>query len=322
MKFFEVNDYAPELRGKNIIIGGRGIGKTYSALLFAIESGEPFIYLRNTDIQLTECCDDFGNPFKRLNKDKGFNISMIKKKEHALIYNDDNIIGYGAALSIFHNLRGVDLSDVKIVIFDEFIESRKLTFDQFKSFVHFYETVNRNRELLGEDPLKVIMLSNSQSINNPILIGYDLVGQIESMIANSIRKYKRDDIFLMLPESEISELKANTSHYKTLKNTKIYEEIINNKFANDSFYGIVKKKPMREYKCICVIDGIYIWTHKSTGRKYACYTQATNVPEFSSRDNGLIFYRSFGKNLMLEYAGGNLEFSCFQVKSKLLEILN
>lgn len=322
MKFFEVRDYAPELRGKNIIIGGRGIGKTYSALLYAIESKEPFIYLRNTDTQLTECCDDFGNPFKRLNKDKGFNIQMTKKKEHALIYDGESIIGYGAALSTFNNLRGVDLSDVKLVIFDEFIESRKLTFDQFKSFVHFYETVNRNRELLGEDPLKVILLSNSQSINNPILIGYKLVGQIETMISNDIIKFKRDDIFLMLPKSEISELKAKTGHYKTLKNTKIYDEIIGNKFANDSFYGIVKKKPMREYRAICVIDGIYIWAHKSTGKKYACYIQALNIPEFTSRENGLIFYRTFGKNLMLEYASGNLEFSCFQVKSKLLEILH
>lgn len=321
MKFFEVQEYIEELRGKNIIIGGRGIGKTYSALSYVIECGEPFIYLRNTDVQLNECCDDFGNPFKRLNKDFGWNISIAKNKQHGNIYNNDKLIGYACALSTFRNLRGVDLSDIKTVIFDEFIESRRLSFDQFKAFTHFYETVNRNRDIMGEDPLKVLLLSNSQSLNNPILIGYDLVGQIENMMTHNIRKYKRGDIFLLLPVSEISDLKAQTEHYKSLKNTRMYDEIIKNKFSHDSFYNIVAKKPMNEYKPLCKIDDIYIWMHKSTMQKYACYIQANNIPEFDSRDTGLAFYRKYGKTLHLEYVNGSLEFSCFQIKSKLLEII-
>ena len=321
MKFFEVQDYIEELRGKNIIIGGRGIGKTYSALSYIVENGEPFIYLRNTDVQLQECCGDFGNPFKRLNKDFGWNISMSMQKQHANIIQGDKIIGYGCALSTFKNLRSVDLSDVKIVVFEEFIETRKLTFDQFKAFTHFYETVNRNRDIMGEDPLKVIFLSNSQSLNNPILIGYDLVGQIENMIKHKQQKYKRGDIFLLLPESEISELKAQTEHYKSLKNTRMYDEIINNKFANDSFYGIVSHKPMREYKPLCKIDNIYIWVHKYTLKKYACYIQAVNIPEFNSKDTGLAFYRNYGKMLYMDYVAGSLEFSCFQVKASLLDVI-
>lgn len=321
MKFFEVQDYIDELRGKNIIIGGRGIGKTYSALSYVIESGEPFIYLRNTDVQLMECCDDFGNPFKRLNKDFGWNISISRAKQHGVIFSDDKVIGYACALSTFENLRGVDLSDINIVIFDEFIESRRLSFDQFKAFTHFYETVNRNRDIMGEDPLKVILLSNSQSLNNPILIGYDLVGQIEAMIEHRQKKFKKGDIFLLLPESEISELKAQTEHYKSLKNTRMYDEIIENKFAHDSFYNIVRKKPMNEYKPLCKIDNIYIWAHKSTLQKYACYVQANNIPEFNSRDTGLAFYRTYGKTLHLEYVQGTLQFSCFQVKADLLKII-
>lgn len=321
MKFFEIQDYIEELRGKNIIIGGRGIGKTYSALSYVIDSKEPFIYLRNTDVQLCECCDDFGNPFKRLNRDKDLNISIVKVKQHGLIFNNEDVIGYACALSTFKNLRGVDLSDVKTVIFDEFIEDRKLSFDQFKAFTHFYETVNRNRDIMGEDPLKVILLSNSQSLNNPILIGYDLVGQIETMIKHEQKKYKRGDIFLMLPESEISELKAQTEHYQSLKNTRIYKEIIENKFAHDSFYNIVSKKPMNEYKPLCKIDDIYIWAHKNTLKKYACYIQANNIPEFNSKDTGLAFYREYGKTLHLEYVQGSLEFSCFQIKSALLNII-
>ena len=238
MKWFDIDDYINDFRNINIIIGGRGIGKTYSALNFLITSGEAFIYLRNKDNQLDESCSDFGNPFKRLNKDLNRNVTMNKSKKHAFIYEDDRLLGYGAALSTFESLRGVDLSDVKYVIFDEFIEKGKLMFNQFEAFVNFYETVNRNRELLGEDALKVFMLSNSQSLNNEILMGYNLVPIIEGMVRSGQRKYKNENLCLLLPESEISDLKRQTGQYKLIAGTKIYKEVIENKFAHDSYYGI------------------------------------------------------------------------------------
>lgn len=323
MNFFEIRDYLTDLRAISIIIGGRGIGKTYSTLDFLYQNKEPFIYLRNTDIQLNECSGDFGNPFKRLNKDKGYSIAIAKQKQHSVIYDEadrNKTIGYGIALSTFENLRGVDLSEITYVVFDEFIEKRKFTFDQFKAFVNFYETVNRNRELFGEEPLKCILLSNSQSLNNPILIGYNLVPIIEGMTRSGQKKHKSSNMMILLPESEISELKKNTANYKMLKGTKIYEENLNNKFANDSFYGIVKRN-IREYKPLVKIDDIYIYKHKSNNKYYVCSSQALNIQEFNSRDNGMIFYRAYGNSLMISYAAGNVEFSDFMIKSKLLELL-
>ena len=322
MEFFKIDDYMNDLRGKNIIIGGRGIGKTYSSLRYVIESKQKFIYLRNTEIQIAECSGEFGNPFKKLNKDLGLDIIMTRKKQHSNIIDNTtgDIIGYGCALSTFGNLRGVDLSDVTIVIFDEFIELKPLMFDQFKSFIHFYETVNRNRELFGEDPLKCILLSNSQTLNNPILIGYNLIEQIEHMTIRRQQKYKNGDIFVLLPESEISDLKAKTAHYQTLKGTAAYDEIIKNKFANDSLYGIIKR-PLREYRALCKIDDMYIYMHKSNHKKYVCYKRATNIPEYNSKDNLLAFYKFIGRTLSQEYPQGYVEFSSFLAKSSLLKII-
>lgn len=321
MKFYDIRDYLSDLRGISIVIGGRGIGKTYSALSFVIENKEPFMYIRNTMAELVESASDFGNPFKKLNRDKNWDITMKMSKQHADILNENgDVIGYGAALSTFGNLRGVDLSDVNWVIFDEFIELRPLMFDQWKSFQHFYETVNRNRELFGEPPLMCILLSNSQSLNNPILIGYDLVGVIEGMIASHQQKYKRGNIFLQLPESEISELKKNTANYKMIKGSKIYEEALNNKFAHDSFYG-VKKRNINEYKCICKVDDMYLYKHKSNHKKYVCTIQALNVPEYDTKNNGVLWYREYGRFLVLEYARGDVEFSDFTTKSKFMKII-
>lgn len=321
MKFFDIREYLNDLKPISIIIGGRGIGKTYSALSFMIENKKKFLYMRNTRQQISECCSDFGNPFKRLNKDKGWNIQLEVEKDHVNIINDDlEIIGYASPLSVFENLRGADLSDVDYVVFDEFIENRKLLFDQFKAFVNMRETVGRNRELLGEAPLYTILLSNAQSLNSPILAGYNLIPNIEGMMKAHQQKFKKGDTLVLLPESEVSELKKKTSTYSGLEGTRIFKENIENKFANDSFYG-VKKRNIREYVPLCKIDDIYIYYHKSTMKKYVCTIQAINIPEYNSKDNALAFYQSFGRFLPSEYANGLVEFSDYTTKSKFMKII-
>ena len=322
MKWFDIAEYEKDLKAVSIIIGGRGIGKTYSALSYLIQNNKRFMYMRNTKTQIAESATDFANPFKRLNKDFGWDIHIVPEKEHFNIINGDSSknIGYAAPLSVFKNYRGADLSDVDYILFDEFIENGKLLFDQFKCFVNMRETVGRNRELLGEAPLICIMLSNSQSLNNPILVGYNLVSDIESMIKTGQQKLKKKDLLLMLPQSEISELKKNTSTYTALEGTRIYKENLENQFANDSFYG-VQKRNIREYIPRCKIDDIYIYRHKSSGKFYICSVQATNIPEYSSKDNGLAFYQGFGRYMPIEYANGNIEFSDFTTKSKFMDII-
>ena len=131
MNWYDIRDRADRFRPITIIIGGRGIGKTYSALSFLLESGKPFLYLRNTDKQMSLCASAFGNPFKRVSQDLGRDITMKSAGEIYVVKENDTIIGYGAALSTFENLRGVDLSNIEYVLFDEFIENRKLSFKQW-----------------------------------------------------------------------------------------------------------------------------------------------------------------------------------------------
>lgn len=324
INWYNIADHEKKLSAINIIIGGRGIGKTYSALSYLMETGKPFIYLRNTDVQLKECITSFGNPFKRWNKDRNRNIFFKSEKSHALIYDDDQEsgepIGYGLALSTFENLRGVDLSDVCYVLFDEFIEKRSLSFRQFECFISFYETVNRNRELLGEEPLKCFLLSNSQKLANPILAGYGLIPVIENMIRSGQSEYKKQALYINLPSSEVSDLKRNTANYQLINGTKIADEALNNTFAFDSFYG-VKRRNITEYIPVCQIDDIYLYKHKSGSRLYACSIQAQNIPVFTSRDNLTAFLRSYGRKLFDAASKGYLEYSDFVVKTLILEII-
>ena len=320
MKWYDISEARGRLRAFNVIIGGRGIGKTYSAIDFLINEGVPFIYMRNTDVQLKESSTPFGNPFKKWNTDHARSIAIRKEGQHSIIIEKENMIGYAVALSTFENLRGVDLSDVKYVLFDEFIERRSLSFRQFDTFANFYETVNRNRELTGEEPLKVLMLSNAQKLDNPILAGYGFISIIENMLLKGDHERTGKFYYIALPESEVSKAKQATANYDLTKDTFFHAEALGNKFAYDSFYG-VRKRPLNEYRPLCAIDDIYIYKHKSTGRYYAAAVQANTVKHFTRKDNYILFMRTYGNNLRIAEAGGYFDYENFTVKSKLSDIL-
>lgn len=320
MEYYDIRTRIKKLRAINIIIGGRGIGKTYSALSFMLEQDAPFIYLRNTAVQMDESCSLFGNPFKRLNKDLDKNVIMESEKKHYLIWDkteeEKRLIGYGAALSTFGNLRGVDLSDVEYVVFDEFIERRRLAFDQFQSFAGFYETVNRNRELQGEAPLKVIMLSNSQTLKNDILAAYGLTQRIVNMINNGETTYLTPDIFLELPRSEISEAKRNTSNYRLITGTAAAREALENEFTADSFRNI-QKMPKNEMLPVCMVQTergtAAVWKHKSQNLRYVCTWPDMSVKLYD-KDNMRLFLRQHGI-LLREYAlRGKLYYENYEMK--------
>lgn len=318
-----------KLKPFTFIVGGRGIGKSYSAIETCInEYPGQFLYLRNTQIQLKESCGAFGNPFKKWAKNNNRDIVMKMEGEHAVVYEyvgegdsrEKKILGYGANLSTFENLRGVDLSDVKIVLFDEFIENRTLSFDQFDAFQHMYETVNRNRELEGEPALIVVLLSNAQRLGNPILRGYNLIPVIEGMQRTGQKVATVGNKRIELPFSEVSEAKRKTALYQDA-NENYIDQALNNNFSNDSFTGI-KKVNLMEYAPICSIDGIYLYKHKADSTLYACSVPSKGVHNYRSKDNLIVFMRLYGLKLKLAYGSDKIFFADYSTKVDLLTILN
>lgn len=318
-----------KLRPFTFIVGGRGIGKSYDTIgTCVVKYPGAFLYLRNTQTQIKESCGAFGNPFKKWARDHARDIMMKMEGEHAVVYEyigdeDDRekkILGYGAALSVFENLRSIDLSNIDIVFYEEFIENRSLQFDQFAAFKHMYETINRNRELEGRPPLIVVFLSNAQRLGNPILRGFNLIPVIEGMQRTGQRSATIGNIRIELPFSEISELKRNTALYQG-ESDKYTDEALNNNFANDSFTG-VKKVSLNEYSPVCSIDDIYIYRHKSDSTFYACATPAKGVHNYRSRDHLIVFNRLYGLKLKLAYGSDKILFSDYATKVDLMTILN
>jgi hypothetical protein len=317
-----------KLRPFTFIVGGRGIGKTYSAIDAGITRHEnALLYLRNTKEQIEESCGIFGNPFKKWAADHDRDIQLIKDKNHALIAEfitanqktTKRIIGAGAALSVFSNLRGVDMSNIDLILFDEFIENRSLTFNQYDAFLHMYETVNRNRELTGQPPVKCLLLSNAQRLGNPILRGFNLIPVIENMQKTGQRSYANGSIRIELPFSEVSEAKRQTALYQATTGSDFNSEALDNNFINDSFTGI-KRVNIQEYNPIVCIDDIYIYRHKSDPVYYACSIPAP-VKKYRSRDNFIIFYRLYGLRFKMAYGADQFYFSDYSTKVDILNLL-
>ena len=112
------------------VVGGRATGKTYGALAWLKEHNILYTYMRRTQTQLDMVTNPFFSPYKPINEDYGCNIQPLPiAKGCCALYDCDEDgkpvtgepLGFTCALSTVANLRGFNLEEVKITIFDEFI---------------------------------------------------------------------------------------------------------------------------------------------------------------------------------------------------------
>jgi len=313
-------------------LGGRGIGKTYSAFSYAFESDLKFLYIRSTETQIKTCLSpDRGNPFKKWASDHGRNIYIRSGEDINDIVEASGegeeakleARGYACSLSTFENLRGADFQQIDLIIYDEFIQIKTLNYDAFRAFLNLYESVNRNRELEGREAVRVLFLANTQELNSPILSGFDLVNDIEKMKLSGQKKFSRADIYVELCESEVSAAKEKSVLYRNLKQDDAYlEEAIRNNFSRNDFSGIRKPKNLKEWKPLCMIDDVTIWKHKSRGEYYCSKTENNKVNRFNSKNMRGLFFRSYGGSMQLAYGRGTLFCDSFLTRTFILSVLN
>lgn len=245
-----------------VYIGGRGIGKSYSALrelALSIPSDEKWIYMRRTGKEIEACSTEFGNPFKTINNDFGTLIVPESGGKGAAEYfynetDEDNpqLVGYGVALSTFAGLRSMDLSDVTITVFDEFIPERqvKRIKAEGEALLNFYETVNRNRELQGRPPMKLILLSNAIDLANPILETLGIIGELENMITHGEHRRTIPERGLYIErvgKVGVTDAKTHTALYK-LANADFTNDTLNAEFLSADLTTIKKNVNLKEYR--------------------------------------------------------------------------
>lgn len=304
-----------------IFIGGRGIGKTYSMLKNSYMDHKNIFYLRRTDTEVKNCCDAFTNPFKAINQDIGTNIEIVPNKDIALIVDkndNDTVRGYASALSTFGKFRGADFSDIDLIIFDEFINTGIVNTMKRESFLFFnlIETINRNRELLGKESIKVVLLSNANTIDNDIIRALNLADEIKEMKEHHLESYQDNNrgIYLKLLENkEVRDLKMKTKLYRLTQGTAFFDMSLENEFTSD-YFGDVKRINYQELQPVVNYESIYFYKHKSRDIMFACKRKANcdkycvnTLPAFKRAygymmayyiESGLMFYQDY--NIKLE----------------------
>lgn len=307
----------------NFLVGGRGIGKTYTALKTEIEDCEMFMFMRRTQAQADLINKPQFSPMKPLNRDNGWAIGTlpITKYNSAFYRMVDNgekevpeglPLGYTCALSTISNMRGFDASDVKTLIYDEFIPEKheRPLKNEGAAFLNAYETINRNRELDGLPPLQVLALANSNDLANPLFMELGLIEKANAMQRKgqqvSIMENRGVGLFLF-SESPISERKRNTALYKLSDNSEFSKMSLNNDF-NSATGSIIKSRPLTEYKPLVSIGELCIYKHKSNGTFYASLHTAGSPQRFGTSDAEIMRFQRVYSWLWFAYMSNRVEF--------------
>lgn len=239
-----------------LVIGGRGIGKTYNALKYCIEHGIPFILLRRTQSQADLIGRPEFSPLEPVARDMGFRQTCkpISKYNSAIYVQRDpesddpgDMVGWTAALSTFSNLRGFDASGIQLIIYDECIpetHERPLKHEA-DALLNVYETVNRNRELQGREPVTMLLLSNANRLDSPVLQALGLISVLERMLkcGQQVHVDSRRGVALFLPSaSAISAAKAGTALYKAAGAGTFADMALSNQFSYDDMSDVKPQK--------------------------------------------------------------------------------
>lgn len=286
-----------------LIVGGRGTGKTYGAFKLALENSIKFIYMRRTqtivDILSTPerspiktVCRDLKLPIRPFSIDKyttGFYPYTTDDAGKTVI--DGDCAGYMAALSTFSNLRGFDASDVELIIYDEFIQEKheKRMKGEYEALLNAYETVNRNRELQGKPATKLLCLSNANDIANPIFVGLDIVNRAVKMKNKGVNVYENPQRGIgvyFTDGSPVSAAKAETALYKLTAGSDFAEMSLDNDFSHDRSSTLIHTRNLKELQPVVAIGELCIYKIKGTSFIYAS-THISGNPEtylFTSSD--------------------------------------
>lgn len=292
------------------VFGGRGTGKTYGCLRDVVDMRLKFLYLRRLQTQVDLVANPEFNPFKKINADQGWNIGVdtLTKGVYGFYHAEDvdgkqvcsgPVLGAAVALSTFSNLRGFDASDYDTMIFDEFIPqaSERTIKNEADAFFNAVETVNRNRELSGKPPVKVICLANSNRLDNPLFSALGIIRRAERMEKTGSEKWtdsQRGLALYNLAGSKISEAKKETALYKLTRGSSFAEMALDNKFSGDEREHIASR-PLKEYTPIVGVGEITIYKHKSDRSLFVSTHRRGGCEIFTDGETDIArFRRSFG----------------------------
>ena len=232
-------------------------------------------------------------------------------------------IGYLMSLSTFHNARGISYDDVSCIVWDEFIPENGTIIkkNQGSIFLNMYESVCRNREFDGLDPVQIIFLSNTNDIYSDVLSDLGVSSIVEQMQYDQQDYYSDDDIVIHFLSSEaFYEKKKNTFIYRINQNNKFNDMALNNNF-NNSMSLVKRNLNLKGAKGILNVHNEYVLLELPDSSLYfkkGSWKDLINY-DMDNDQEALLFRMFFYDKLRLIYIAGNMFFDSIYTQRKILD---
>lgn len=298
------------------MIGARGIGKTFGALSFCLQNHIKFVYMRTKAETVKKLSNPEYNPFKPINDRIGSHIEIMNKRTGGVVkfhdIDNDETIGYMLPLSTFANFRGFDLSDIDVILYDEFIpelNERPLK-DQASILFNAYETANRNRELQGKSPMKLICMSNANTIFNDIFMYLKLTKKVYEMVKKHKQYYydvERDYTIYCLQDSPISQQKRQTALYKLTSGTEFESMAIDNEFSIEN-EELIKSYNINGFKPVCSVGECFFYVNGNDMYYMTTFQKGVFTKRYGTEKNSLLNFKHNNYQLWSAYLDNRLFF--------------
>ncbi len=312
----------------NILIGERGVGKTFGAIKFCIKqflkNKSQFVYLRRYKTELSSALSSFFDEIKNLDEFKNVDFSVKNNN----FYINGELAGYGMTLTQAQNMKSKNFANVFYLIFDEFIieEGQKKYYlhNEVFIFLNLLETIFRLRKM------KVFLLGNAGNItSNPYFLFFDLHLPYNSDIIT----FKNGMILLQfMKNEEYRKIKAKSDIGKLISNTIVEDYIILNKDININNNFIGKKSKSAKFSFAFKYNGSIfgVWIDNINGLLFISSDYIKNTPyifactldDFS--ENTLLFNNiknyTFWKTLINAFQIGAIRYENQKIKSLCLSL--
>lgn len=249
----------------NILIGERGVGKTYGAKKYVInrflKKNKQFVYIRRYETDLIESVGSTSDNkfFEQVQKEfpnHTFEIHKTKKIRKLII--DKKVCGYALPLSSADSLKSSTYENVDTIIYDEFMLKEGSTQHYLKNepevILDLIETVARLRDV------KIFLLGNAISSTAPIMSYFNL-----TLPYNTDIKLFKDGLILVnyIKNEPYREFKKQTNFGKLIDGTRYSKYAIDNEFLTDSKSFIKKKGESKFYFIFTLNNKEYgVWRDK------------------------------------------------------------
>ena len=241
----------------NLIIGERGVGKTYFWKTFAVKrflnKGKQFAYIRryDTDLEASVGSNNDNKFFEQIKNEfpnSTFKVSKSKKVRKLII--DNKICGYALPLSSADSLKSSSYENVDLIIYDEFQLKEGSTQHYLKNepeiILDIIETIGRLRDI------RVYCLGNAISSTCPLMSYFNVTLPYNS----DIKIFKEGTIAVEYIKNEkYRKVKKASRFGKLIEGTRYGKYAIDNEFLTDSKAFIKKKDKNAKFYFILYVNG-------------------------------------------------------------------